>query len=613
MKKFFKRFLIALGSLLVLFVAGTVLLTLFLPLDQIKAFAVARLSETLHREVKIEKVSFNLFSGIKLEKLSVGNRAGFAAKPFVSADSLELRYAFWPLFSRQLLIKEVRLVKPEILIEKDRGGEFNFSDLTKQSKATTPPTGSSAATPGKLPFNLLVSSFSLTGGKLVYLDKAAGTDSAVNNLNITISGFELALIRPIDFKLSADLFYQGKTIPAALAGQVSVDLDRAVVTLSNTTFSLAGETAALSAKVSGLKNPDLNFTVSSHGLSIDPLLAIVAAPAAAKKAAPLKPGELTAMVNRALAVIPRNLTARGDIKIDNLTFQQFKVDKIDAALSLAGKQAGAEIKEVKIYDGTLSGRLSADLNVPGLAYSVSGLRLAHFNAHPFSNAVVGTFLTSLSDYRDLLDKVYGTLDLSASLQGRGIEPKDVMANLSLDGSLTLKNGELKRLKTLAEIGKTLKSNSLQDDLKFGALYTAFSLKNQVATSKALKIEENDFKLYFNGGADLKTLKWVPGNRLSLKLAPALTGNLPQEYSIFKDKDGWLELTVEITGSLKLPIPKPILDKPLEAAVGKVKVKIEAKKVEIETAAQKAAADKLEEEKARLKEEAKNQLQQLFKH
>jgi uncharacterized protein involved in outer membrane biogenesis len=613
MKKFFKWLLIALGTLLALFIAGTVLLTLFLPLDQIKAFAVARLSETLQREVKIEKVSFNLFSGIKLEKLSVGNRAGFTAQPFVSADSIELRYAFWPLFSRQLLIKEVRLVKPEILIEKNRSGEFNFSDLTKQGKTAAPSAGPSAAAPGKLPFNLLVSSFSLTGGKIVYIDKAAGTDSAINDLNIAVSGFELALIRPIGFKISADLFYQGKNIPVSLAGQVSVDLDNASASLSNTTLALAGETAALSAKVAGLKNPDITFAVSSHGLSLDPLLAIVAAPAAAKKAAPLKPGELTATVNRALAALPKNLSAHGDIKIDNLSFQQFKVDKIDASLSLAGKQAKAEIKEVKIYDGTLSGRLSADLNVPGLAYSVSDLRLTHFNAAPFSNAVVGTFLTALPDYRDLLDKVYGTLDLSASLQGRGLEPKDVMANLALDGSLTLKNGELKRLKTLAEVGKTLKSNSLQDDLKFGALYTAFSLKNQVATAKSLKIEENDFKLYFNGGADLKALKWVPGNRLSLKLAPALTGNLPQEYSIFKDKDGWLELTLEITGSLKLPMPKPILDKPLEAAVGKVKVKIEAKKVEIETAAQKAAAGKLEEEKARLQEEAKNQLQQLFKH
>ncbi|MBN3033095.1 MAG: AsmA family protein [Candidatus Saganbacteria bacterium] len=609
MSKIWKWSLITFGSLAGLFIVGSVLLTLFLPLEQIKDLAVARLSETLHRQVRIEKVSFNLLSGIKLEKLTVGNRPGFAAKPFVSADAIELRYALWPLFSRQLLIKEIRLVKPAILIEKNRAGETNFSDLTKPGK---PAKAASPSPPGKLPFNLLVASFSLTGGKLTYADAAAGT-SAVNNLNVSVTGFELALVKPIDFKLSADLLYQGKAVPAALSGQVSLDMEHASAALSHGSLSLAGEKADFAAGINNWQRPDITFSVSSGSLSVDPLLApFAAAPAGPKKGA-MKPGELTALVNRTTASLPGYLTARGDIKIDNLSFQKFKLDKVNCRLSLAGKVARAEIKEIKLYDGRLSGRLTADLNVPGLAYSVKDLRLEGFNAAPFSNAVVGTFLTALPDHKDLLDKVYGTLDLSAALQGRGIEPKEVMANLSLDGSLTLKHGELKRLKTLAEIGKTLKSNSLQRDLKFGALYSGFSFRDQVATARGLKIEENDFKLYFTGGADLKTLQWVPGNRLSLKLAPALTSGLAPEFTIFRDKDGWLELTFEITGGLKLPLPKPILAKPLETAVGKMKVKVEAKKVEIENAAQKAAQEKVEAEKSRLQEEAKNQLQQLFKH
>ncbi len=608
--KFVKVALIAAGALIALLVVGSLALTMFLPLDKIKAFAVDRLSSSLRREVRIEKVSFNLFSGIKLEKLYVGNRRGFADKPFITADAIELRYAFWPLFTRQLLIKEVRLVKPEVLVEK-RGAAFNFSDLlgvpapAKQSAATQ-------SSPGKLPFSLLVSSFSLTGGKLIYLDRANNSASEVRNLNVRFSGFELFMLKPVGYAVSADLLYQGRTVPVSLAGKLVFDLTKGSVTLPETTLALAGQKAEIKASVATRPSQAAEFSVASRALSLDPLLAIFVSSTGAKKA-PAKPGELTATINQAMAALPRSLTVKGDIDLANLSFQQFKADRISASMTLAGKVLNARLKQVKLYDGELTGALTANLNVPGLAYSVSDLRLTHFNAAPFSNSVVGTFLTSLPDYQDLLNKVYGTLDVSASLRGRGVEPQDIMANLSLDGSLTLKNGELKRLKTLAEVGKMLKSNSLQGDMKFGALYSAFSLRNQVASAKALKIEENDFKLYFTGGADLKGLKWVPGNRLTLKLAPALTWDLPSQFSVFRDSSGWLEMTFELSGSLKTPLPKPILTKPLEAAAGKFKVKIEAKKVEIETAAQKAAQEKAEAEKARLKEEAKNQLQKLFTH
>ncbi|OGB88977.1 hypothetical protein A2625_04540 [candidate division WOR-1 bacterium RIFCSPHIGHO2_01_FULL_53_15] len=610
MRKFLKWLLIALAAGLAILAAGTILLTLFLPLDQIKDFAVARLSETLRREVRIEKVSFNIFSGVKLEKLYIGNRAGFAKKPFVSADSIELRYAFWPLFSRQLLIHEVRLVRPEILVEKNTRGEFNYSDLAQPKPVKRPTVNDSPdATdkrPAQPPFDLLVSSFSVAAGKILYMDNSTGTSSEIKDLNINVSGFELALIKPINFKVSADIIYQNKPVPVALVGKVSLDLNRESAALRDTKLSIAGESATISADIANWKNPAVNFAVTTRGLSVDPILAVFAAPAGSKKTT--RPGELTANINRAMAGIPNNLSVDGKLDLANLTFQKFKVDKIDAALTLKRKLARAEIKTIKIYDGVLSGHLSADLGVPGLAYSVSDLRLAGFNAAPFSNAAIETFLTGLADYKDLLNKVYGRLDLSASLKGRGVEPGDILVNLSLDGSLALKNGELKRLKTLAEIGKTIKSNSLQQDIKFGGLYTAVSFKDRVVSAKALKIEENDFKLYFNGGADLKTLRWVPGNRLTLKLAPALTSDLPKEFSLFRDKAGWFELAFELTGDLKKPFPRPILDKPFEAAIGKLKVKIEAKKVEIEESVKAELATK----EAELKKEAEKQLRQFLK-
>ena len=613
MKTLLKWTAIIAGGLLLILIIGIAALPFIFPLEKIKTFAVAKISETIHREVRVGKVSFDIFSGIKIRDLYVSNRPGFAKKPFIAAGSIELRYAFWPLFSRKVIIKEIRLVKPEILIEKNARGEFNFSDLIAGSgKPKTESHPPSAGKETKPPFDLLVSSFSIRNGRITYADHGAGTTNDVRDFNLSIGGFELALVKPIDLRASAVVTYQGKEIPLSLSGRIGVNLPKETINVSGLLFSIAGESINAAATVSNWqKTSNINLSLSSKKINVDPLLAVFAAAPAKVEKKP-RPGELTKMVNSLAASIPRNLSANAGIDIANLTFQKFKVDKIEVDLGLAGKAVKAKIKEIKIYDGVLSGSLMANLNVPGIAYEVKDLRLSGFNAAPFSNAVIETFLTKLPDYKDLLNKVYGNLDVSASLVGRGVEPQDIMSNLNLNGSLTLKNGELKRLKTLAEVGKTLRSTTLQEDIKFGALYTAFNFSNQVVTAKALKIEETDFKLYFNGGADLKSLNWVSGNRLNLKLAPHLTRDLPKEFVIFKDDKGWLTLTFEITGSLKKPFPKPILEKPLEVATEKIKAKIEAKKVEIVEKAKAELATKEAEAKKALEEEAKKKLKELIK-
>jgi uncharacterized protein involved in outer membrane biogenesis len=605
-------FLVIIGLLLVL-VLGVIALPFVFPLDKIKDFATAKIAETIQREVKIDKVSFNLFSGIKLQGLYVGNRPGFAKQPFMTADAIELRYAFWPLFSRKVVVKEIALVKPQILIEKNARGDFNFSDLLTASDSAKRPTPTvsrvaAAQRPTqpatKPPFDLLVSSFSIKDARLTYADRAAGTVNEVKDFNLKVGGFELALVKPIGLKASAVVTYQGKDIPIALNGEVGFGLASETVGLKNFSLSVAGESLAAAATFSGWKKaPRLTADIRSGQFNIDPLLALFAGGAARPSAKP-KPGELTKMVNGLTASIPRNVSAAVNLDIANLTFQKFKVDRVDAGLNLAGKIATVKIRDIKVYGGSLSGTLKADLNVPGLAYEVRDLRLAGFNASPFSNAVVETFLTSLPDSKELVNKVYGTLDVATSLTGSGVEPGPIMSSLNLNGSLTLKNGELKRLQTLAEVGKAIKSTSLQGDLKFGSLYAAFAFASQVVTVKGLKIDENDFQLYFNGGADLKSLKWVPGNRLNLKLAPHLTTGLAREFEIFKDGKGWLTLTVEMTGSLKLPVPRPILDKPLEVATEKVKAKIEAKKVEIVESAKTEVATRAAEARQQLEDAAK---------
>lgn len=118
MKKFFKWFFITIAILVVLVLVAAIILSFVLPLEKIKDFAAAKMAETLKREVRIGKISFNVFTGIGIDDLYIGNRAGFSKEPFVKADKIELRYDLWSLFARKFKVNKVALVSPSILLEK---------------------------------------------------------------------------------------------------------------------------------------------------------------------------------------------------------------------------------------------------------------------------------------------------------------------------------------------------------------------------------------------------------------------------------------------------------------------------------------------------------------
>jgi uncharacterized protein involved in outer membrane biogenesis len=619
MKKIIKWVSIVVGVLVFLLIVAAVALPFVLPLEKIKEFATAKLSEAINRQVRVEKVSFNLFTGIKLENLSISNRPGFAQKPFVSADAIALRYAFWPLFKKQIVIKEVRLVKPEILIEKNAAGEFNFSDMLPKKGAPAekkPEVKTKGA--GKQAFSLVVDTFSIRNGRITYADYGTKTSTGLKNANLTVSGVSLAMDKPIGLDFSAVANYQKKDIPLAVAGKIDLDLAKEIIRIPGLALSVAGEKATISTTLSQFSTgPSLDFSIVSSKLSVDPLLSIFTAGATAPKpkAAPVK-GELTRTINQATAAIPATLKIKGNIDIGNFSFQAFKVDRINVGATLVNKRAALAIKEIAFYEGKLSGQAAVNLAAPGLSYSANNIKLENFNSTPFVNTVVETFLSKMQNYKDMVNKVYGRLNMNVSLSGSGVEPEDILKNAAGSGSFALTGGEIKRTQILAQIGQTIKSNSLQEDLKFDELSGEFDLKNQIVNVKKFKLEGGDARAGFAGGVDIGGLKWVSGNRLSLKLSPAATRGLSKEFDLFRDEKGWFELTFEMTGSLTKPIPKPILDKPAEKIKQKVEQKVDEKKKELEAEAKRKADEekkRLEEEaKKKLEEEAKNKLKNMLK-
>ncbi|HEA47224.1 MAG TPA: AsmA family protein [bacterium] len=132
-----KRWLrIILSIILILVVAVGIIVTLVpispkmlakfgISLDEV----LARVEIKLGRKVSIEDFRLYLLRGGTLENIEIANHKDFSKTPFFKTDKMVVKYALLPLIHKELVIKKVVLVKPQILIERDKEGQWSFSDL----------------------------------------------------------------------------------------------------------------------------------------------------------------------------------------------------------------------------------------------------------------------------------------------------------------------------------------------------------------------------------------------------------------------------------------------------------------------------------------------------
>jgi uncharacterized protein involved in outer membrane biogenesis len=126
-----RRWLARLGKLgIVLVVVAIVLITSFfasLP-EIVRQVVVRQVPKTIGRQISIEDVDLNLFTGyMAVKKLRLTERDG--RQTFVEFDRLEARLALWGLVGRNIRVREFRLVGPSVRIERGQNGELNFQDL----------------------------------------------------------------------------------------------------------------------------------------------------------------------------------------------------------------------------------------------------------------------------------------------------------------------------------------------------------------------------------------------------------------------------------------------------------------------------------------------------
>lgn len=230
----------------------------FIPWDKLKDQAVAVASEKLGRKLTIEKVEVSIFTGVQLINVELANGQGFDKEPLFKNASAKLNLSVLSLLTGKVFIKAIEFRSPNILIEKNEDGVYNFSDIGGAKKATTEEKPAAAAEPKK-DLNLVLASLVIKDGNLIYRDKAKGTEQAIKGLDFSLLGFSLQSggDQRLELKFTAE--NEGKKIPISLVSNFALDLPNESLTLKSFDLDVPSVKLAASGSIKSFKSPDVDI------------------------------------------------------------------------------------------------------------------------------------------------------------------------------------------------------------------------------------------------------------------------------------------------------------------------------------------------------------------
>ncbi len=210
MKKTVKILLWTVGVLLVLLLAATLVLKLYLTKERILTWVIPPLEEKLHRTVSVADAGAGL-TGIHLDGLDV--RSTGAKEPSVSARGIKIRWNLLSLLRAKLEVGEVLLVEPRIYVIRLPNGALDIDDLMRPKEAAKKTEKTEKGGKAGL---LTVSLFSIDNGRVSFEDRTKTPVRTYTLDAIDARVREIAFDRPVPFMLSARL-------PVAKAGRFSAE------------------------------------------------------------------------------------------------------------------------------------------------------------------------------------------------------------------------------------------------------------------------------------------------------------------------------------------------------------------------------------------------------
>ncbi len=106
------------------------------------------LSQRLGTPLRLRRISLTPWSGLKLNGITIPQEQGGVGGDFLRAQTFQLRVQFWSLFSDRLVIRQVSLIKPEVVWAQNSAGKWRLPALPeKPPVASSPPAHAAVAAP----------------------------------------------------------------------------------------------------------------------------------------------------------------------------------------------------------------------------------------------------------------------------------------------------------------------------------------------------------------------------------------------------------------------------------------------------------------------------------
>lgn len=191
-----KRIIASLFAVLLLLLAFVLIAPNFIDWNRHKDLLAAQAANYLQREVSVKGgVSFRLLPNpqLKADDVTVAAIDGAKEPALLKLKSIEAKVRFKPLLEGRVEIEKIHLVEPQLTLEVLPDGRASWQGLMQ-----------GASTSGAAGDAIALNDVSLQGGKIRYLQAAAGVDETFDQLNLSVTAASLRG----SYKITGDMTFK---------------------------------------------------------------------------------------------------------------------------------------------------------------------------------------------------------------------------------------------------------------------------------------------------------------------------------------------------------------------------------------------------------------------
>jgi len=210
--KWIVRLLGLLGVLLLLVVIVAVYLVVTFDPNDYKDRIEAEVADATGRELTLAgSIELTLFPslGLRLEDARLANAQGFGEEPFAELRVIDLAVAVMPLLRRELEVQRIEADGVTLRLARDADGRSNWDDLLERAEAAAaeepdggPGNSGPEDAPGLALQELQIAGLEVTGLRVEWDDRQAGTRMLLDPVNLRLRNFRSGIDAPLDLEAS---------------------------------------------------------------------------------------------------------------------------------------------------------------------------------------------------------------------------------------------------------------------------------------------------------------------------------------------------------------------------------------------------------------------------